>query len=83
MAGAETAQFVPDRIKQLRIAYGWTRAELADQLGVSRQMVWVWESGGAVPSAQALITLGRLVKIPVEKFFEPLPTDPRPRKARA
>jgi transcriptional regulator with XRE-family HTH domain len=80
MAGAATAQFVPDRMKAIRVTHGWTRAQLAARLGMTRQLIWAWETGKVIPSAPALVKLGRLVAVPVERFFEPLPADRRTRK---
>ena len=41
-------------IKQRREAKGWTQAQLARCLGVSRQSVHYWEERGALPSEQSL-----------------------------
>ena len=37
-----------DKILQLRKQNGWSQEELAAQLGVSRQSVSKWESGGSL-----------------------------------
>lgn len=37
-----------DRIQHLRKAKGISQEELADQIGVSRQAVSKWESGGSL-----------------------------------
>ena len=37
-----------DKITNLRKKAGWSQEELANQLGVSRQSVSKWESGGSL-----------------------------------
>ena len=37
-----------DKIIKLRRQNGWSQEELAEQLGISRQSVSKWESGGSL-----------------------------------
>lgn len=37
-----------DKIMKLRKQCGWSQEELAEQLGISRQSVSKWESGGSL-----------------------------------
>lgn len=41
-------------IERLRLAKGWTRADLAEKAGVSRPSVWGWETGKTRPRQDAL-----------------------------
>jgi transcriptional regulator with XRE-family HTH domain len=40
------------RLAALRVARGWAIETLAEQLGVSRQAVWYWETGQRLPRAE-------------------------------
>ena len=37
-----------ERLRQLRTARGWSQEALAERLGLSRQAVQKWESGGSL-----------------------------------
>ena len=54
---------VYDRIKQLREQRGFTQAELAKMLGVTRSCVNAWEMGVSVPSTQSLVQLAEIFDI--------------------
>ena len=41
---------IGDRIREARTKLGLTQAQLARQVGVSAQTVWVWEAGRAKPT---------------------------------
>ena len=47
-------------IRQVRTEKGWTQAQLADQLYVSRQTISNWENGRSIPDYEML---GRLTKL--------------------
>ncbi len=47
-------------IRQLRQERGWTQFELALQVGVQPQAVYLWESGRRVPQVPQLRKLGEL-----------------------
>lgn len=49
-----------DKIIEERKKNGWSQEELADKLGVSRQAVSKWESAGAVPDLQRIISLAEI-----------------------
>jgi len=50
-----------DLIKGKRLRHGWTQRELADRVGVTRQMVGMWEQGQHGPSmARAKLLAKRL-----------------------
>lgn len=54
---------VADRIKALREQEGYTQAELARTLGVTRSCVNAWEMGISVPSTQCIVELAGLFKV--------------------
>lgn len=53
----------------LRREKGLSQAELAEELGVSRQAVSRWEAGLAVPSGENLIALSRVYGVTVEEML--------------
>lgn len=53
----------------LRREKGLSQAELAEELGVSRQAVSRWEAGLAVPSGENLIALSRVYGVTVEELY--------------
>ena len=50
-------------IKRLREARGWTQAELARRLGISRNGVNSWEQGLSVPSPACLVDLAKVFSV--------------------
>lgn len=50
-------------IRQLRQEQGWTQFELALQVGVQPQAVYLWESGRRIPQVPQLRKLGLLFGI--------------------
>jgi putative transcriptional regulator len=60
---------VRTRIKELRLARGWTQEELAATLGVSRQSVNSIENDRYVPSLPLALTVARLFKLPMDEIF--------------
>ena len=56
-------------IKQLRLERGWTQADLADQLEVSRQTVNALETGRYDPSLPLAVALARLFDKSIESIF--------------
>lgn len=52
-----------DRIKQLREEKGYTQADLAKQLGITRSSVNAWEMGISVPSTQYVVELASIFKV--------------------
>ena len=49
-----------ERIKALREARGWTQAELARRLNITRNGVNSWEQGLSMPSPACLVDLAKL-----------------------
>jgi len=56
-------------LPQLRAERGWTQAELATRLGVSRQTIIAIETGRYDPSLPLAFAMGRLFGLPVEEIF--------------
>ncbi len=50
-------------IRQFRLEQGWTQFELAIQVGVQPQAVYLWESGRRMPQVPQLRKLGQLFGI--------------------
>ena len=47
-------------IRELRLERGWTQFELAVQIGVQPQAVYLWESGRRTPQVPQLRRLGQV-----------------------
>lgn len=52
-----------DRIKALREARGWTQAELARNMNMTRNGINSWEQGLSMPSPPSLVDLARLFSV--------------------
>jgi putative transcriptional regulator len=64
-------------LPELRAAHGWSQADLAERLGVSRQTVNAVETGRYDPSLPLAFTIARLFAQPIEKIFKPEPRSHR------
>jgi putative transcriptional regulator len=60
---------VKSRVRLLREQYGWSQAELADRLDVSRQTVNAIETEKYDPSIKLAFKLARLFELPIEAIF--------------
>ncbi len=58
-----------NRLRDARVAAGWTQAELAEQIGVSRKTINTVENGVFVPSTVLALKLARAFDAPVEALF--------------
>lgn len=56
-------------LREAREAKGWTQAELAARIGVSRKTVNTVENGVFVPSTVVALKLARALEQPVEALF--------------
>ena len=56
-------------LREARTARGWTQAELADAVGVSRKTINTVENGVFVPSTTLALKLARALGQPVETLF--------------
>ncbi len=60
-----------NRLKLLRAERGWSQADLADQLGVSRQTVISIERGKYDPSLPLAFAIAAAFGLTIEEVFEP------------
>jgi putative transcriptional regulator len=60
-----------NHLKQLRGEQGWSQAELAKRLDVTRQTVIALEKGKYDPSLPLAFRISRVFGLPIEKLFEP------------
>ncbi|ESQ77196.1 helix-turn-helix transcriptional regulator [Asticcacaulis sp. AC402] len=60
-----------NRLKVLRAERNWSQADLAGQLGVSRQTVNAIETGKYDPSLPLAFQLARLFDMRIEDIFTP------------
>ena len=64
--------FVAQRLREARLARRLTLQELADELGVSKQVISQYELGLTVPSDDTLGKLSRILNRPMAFFFWPV-----------
>ena len=67
--GARLADALTNRIREAREAKGWTQAQLAERIGVSRKTVNTVENAVFVPSTVIALKLARALGEPVEALF--------------
>ncbi|MFP5425245.1 MAG: helix-turn-helix transcriptional regulator [Gammaproteobacteria bacterium] len=60
-----------NHIRALRSEQGWSQAELAERLGVSRQTVNAIETGRYDPSLPLAFTIARVFGLSIEEIFQP------------
>ncbi len=60
-----------NRVREIRVARGWSQASLADHLGVSRQSVNAIETGRYDPSLPLAFTIAALFELRIEEIFFP------------
>lgn len=58
------------RIQLLRMERGWTQAELAKKLNITKKAVKNWESGSSKPSVDCAIRLADIFGISTDSLFE-------------
>lgn len=69
MNGALLAEALGNRLREAREAAGWTQAELAERIGVSRKTVNTVENGVFVPSTVVALKLAGALGCRVEELF--------------
>jgi putative transcriptional regulator len=62
---------VINHVRRLRTAHGWSQADLADRLDVSRQTINAIETGKYDPSLPLAFKIARLFGRSIETIFEP------------
>ena len=60
-----------NRVRELRGEKGWSQADLADRLNVSRQTINAIETERYDPSLPLAFALAKLFKCRLEDMFEP------------
>lgn len=63
------AEALGNRLREAREAAGWTQAELAERIGVSRKTVNTVENGVFIPSTVVALKLAGALGCPVEALF--------------
>ena len=63
------AEALGNRLREKREAAGWTQAELAERIGVSRKTVNTVENGVFIPSTLVALKLAGALGCPVEELF--------------
>ncbi len=58
-----------NRVKELRMAIGWTQEQLANAAGVSRQSINSIERNRYVPSLELALTFARIFSCPTDQIF--------------
>ena len=61
---------INNRVKELRIAQGWTQEQLAEKAGVSRQSINSIERNRYVPSLELALTFARIFACPTDQIFQ-------------
>ena len=57
-------------LREARAARGWTQADLAERVGVTRKTINTVENGVFVPSTVLALKLARALETTVEALFE-------------
>ena len=52
-----------ERIKQLRIAHGYSQVEFAKIVGVTKQCVSNWENDNVIPSVEMLVKISEVFHV--------------------
>jgi len=61
---------ISNRVKELRIARGWTQEQLAQTVGVSRQSINSIERNRYVPSLELALTFALIFACPTDQIFQ-------------
>lgn len=63
------AAAISNKVKDLRIARGWTQQQLAEAVGVSRQSINSIERNRYVPSLELALLFARVFGCPTDDIF--------------
>ena len=61
---------VKNRLKVLRAERGWSQADLAERLDVSRQSINAIETGKYDPSLPLAFKIARIFELQIEQIFD-------------
>ncbi|MDB5474549.1 MAG: transcriptional regulator [Phenylobacterium sp.] len=64
------AEGLANRLREARAERGWTQAELAERVGVTRKTINTVENGVFVPSTTLALKLARAMETTVEALFQ-------------
>lgn len=64
------APTILNRVKELRMAHGWTQEQLAQAARVSRQSINAIERDRYVPSLELALTFARIFACPTDEIFQ-------------
>ena len=59
-----------NKLRVLRAIHGWTQADLAARLDISRNSVNAIENGKFDPSLPLAFRIARVFELPIEEIFE-------------
>ena len=59
-----------NHLREARAARGWTQADLAERVGVTRKTINTVENGVFTPSTTLALKLARALETTVEELFE-------------
>jgi putative transcriptional regulator len=62
---------VKNQLRELRGEKGWSQADLAHRLGVSRQTVHSLETGNYDPGLPLAFKIARIFRLTIEEIFTP------------
>lgn len=62
---------VSQKIKNARSLNGYSQQELADLIGVSKQMISKYEKGESIPTSSNFLKLAKSLKVKMDYFFKP------------
>ena len=79
---SELRRYIGCKIKELRLAAGWTQTELAGRLRVTPNTISRWEGATYEPAIQVIEQLARIFEKPIWAFF-PTEIQPPTHKQRA
>ncbi len=60
-----------NRLKELRARHGWTQAQLAERLDVTRQTVIAVETGRYDPSLPLAFAIAKVFECRIDEVFTP------------
>ncbi len=64
------AEILVNRLREARALRGWTQADLAERVGVTRKTINTVENGVFVPSTTLALKLARTLETTVEALFQ-------------
>ena len=68
---------LPEKLKTLRIKYGYSQKQVAEKIGVSPSIVSGYETGERTPSTEVLLSLSYLYNCSTDYLLGKQPTAPK------